>query len=172
MFFRRPLAADASYRLTIVGQSRSGQTTVRLTLGQSKPQWFPAPDGQKIVIFAGNQSVEVVVYSDTPYEYGLQDLRLDVLDVCDDCGQLAPFSGWQVEPYGAVEWRSNAASMTLASPGKPGGLFFRRSMDPRKTYRLRIAGKALSGGTTVRLTIGQSGPAHWSAIAKRRGARC
>ena len=161
LFFRRTLAAEASYRLTIVGQSRSGQTTVRLTVGRSKPQWFPAPNGRKTVTFTGSASVEVVVYGDTPYEYRLQDLALEVCD--DDCAQPAPFGGWQVESFGAVEWTSNAGSMTLASLGQPGGLFFRRAIDPGKTYRLQIAGKALSGGATVRLTLGTSGPTWFRA---------
>lgn len=155
MFFRRTLTAGASYRLTIIGHVRSGQTTVRLTLGQSQPQWFPAPDGQKIMTFIASASVEVVVYSDTPYEYRLQDL---VLEPCDDCARPAVFTGWQVEPYGAVESTSKASSLVLASPGNPGGLFFRKAIDPDKTYRLRIAGKALSGGTTVRLTVGRADP--------------
>lgn len=155
IFFRRTLVAGASYRLTIAGQSLSGQTTVRLTLGQSKPQWFPAPNGEKVVTFAGTQSIEVVVYGDTPYEYRLQDLAIDV---CDDCARPAPFSGWKVEPYGAIEWTSTAGGMALASPGSAGGLFFRRDIAPDETYRLRIAGKARSGSTTIRLTIGQSDP--------------
>ncbi len=155
MFFRSVLLKDASYRLTIAGQSRSGRATVRLMLGRSTPQWLPAPDGQKVFAFTGSESVEVVVYGDTPYGYHLQNLTLEA---CDQCVPPSDFRGWQVEPYGAVEWTSNAGSVRLSSPASASGIFFRRRLDPAKTYRLQLDGHAVSGSTTVRVTTGQRGP--------------
>ena len=155
MFFRSVLLKDTSYRLTIAGQSRSGRATVRVTLDQSTPQWLPAPDGQTVVAFTGSQSVEVVVYGDTPYGYHLQNLTLEA---CDHCVPPSVFGGWQLEPYGAVGWTPNAGSVRLSSAATQGGIFFRRQLDPAKTYRLQLDGHAVSGKTTVRVTIGQSGP--------------
>jgi hypothetical protein len=156
MLFRRSLVSGSSYRLTITGKPLSGQTTVRLTVGQSPPQWLPAPDGQRVVTFTGSgQTLEVVVYSDTPYEYRLDDLTLDA---CDGCVLPAEFRGWKLESYGTAEWAADAISTTLASSAGAGGVYFRRTIDPALTYRLQIAGRELSGVTTVRLTIGKNAP--------------
>ena len=155
MFFRNVLLEDASYRLTIVGQPRSGGATVRLTLGQSKPQWFPAPDGQLAVSLAAGQSVEVVVYSDAPYSYHLRNLELET---CDRCALPSVFRGWQLEPYGALEWTSNLESVSVSGQAPASGMFFRRQLDPEKAYRLQVGGHPVSGDTTLRITTSARGP--------------
>ena len=165
VFFRRTIAADASYRLTIAGQAQSGQTTVRLTLGQSPPQWLPAPDGRRVITFTGSQTIEVVVYSDTPYAYTLQALDLEV---CERCVQPGEFRGWRLESYGTAEWASDASGATLASSAGAGGVFFRQALDPARTYRLQMAGREVSGGTTVRLTVGNVEPRWFRAPSGTR----
>jgi hypothetical protein len=83
MYFRRQIDPSTRYRLTLAGHPMSGQTTVRLTFGNTPPRWLAAPDGAiAIDTTPGQSSIEVIVYSDTPYRYHVDDLRLDECSGC------------------------------------------------------------------------------------------
>ena len=82
VFLRRSLDRDKSYRLTVAGQSIAGQTTVRLTLDQERPQWLPAPHGQSVFTISGRAALELVVYSDTPFTYSVRSVALDECPTC------------------------------------------------------------------------------------------
>ena len=160
LFFRQALGTRNTYRLTIAGHGRVGHTTVRLVFAGATPQWFPAPEGSTTLTVAGSPSIEVVVYSDTPYAYHLDNLQADA---CSDCQTPAAvmagaFSGWATEPFGPVEWTQAQPGIRLGSRAAPGGVIFRRSVDPDKAYRLTIDGQPIAGHTTARLTMGKAGP--------------
>ena len=165
LHFRRELTADTRYRLTVAGTSLSGVTTVRVTADGDNPEWFPAPDGSTGILIGARRALEVVVYSDTPYLYRLHTLQLEE---CADCLKPAEvlaraFQGWQIEPYGSVEWVPVEKAVQLASTAGPGGLAFKQTLTPTETYRVTIDGTPVSGQTTLRFTAGQAGPQWYAA---------
>src|SRR5947208_892451 len=73
------------------------------------------------------------------------------------------------EPYGAATVTSDASGTLI---GAPGGLFYRSTLDPAKTYTVSIDGENVSGGFNLR--VGKDGAFSWLAApkgVKRSGVR-
>ena len=79
------------------------------------------------------------------------------------CSVATPFPEWGVTQYGPVVWARVGRSLQLTSTTAPGGLTFRRLLDRRVTYRLRVAGSQVRGSTVGRLKFGSSEPEWFTA---------
>src|SRR5215471_4246432 len=79
------------------------------------------------------------------------------------CSVATPFPEWRVTRYGPVVSARVGRSLQLTSTAAPGGLTFRRLLDRRVTYRLRVVGSQVHGSTVGRLTFGSAEPEWFTA---------
>jgi hypothetical protein len=162
-FFRKPLDAAKTYKLTVRGRAVSNAATMRLRLGREQPTWLPAPDGEVEFVVARQPSVEALFYADNDFTYQLDGLWIDL---CPDCKTVkdkisivaAVAPQWTVSLFNEPEIQQDAGGATIGSKGTTAGVMFRRPLDPTRTYQLNIVGQQLASATTLRIRLGDTEP--------------
>ena len=76
IYFEYVLSPDRSYRLTINGNTVSGTTGLRIDTDNDMPRWSSALDGTLSVIINGKTKLQVLLYSDSPFEYRLGNITI------------------------------------------------------------------------------------------------
>lgn len=89
VFFTYDLDPDKTYDLSVGGQVIEGDAIMRIQLDGQNPQWYDAPEEAKQWIVEGERSIEVLIYSHSPFEYALTNLSLtDCSGTCATDRQL------------------------------------------------------------------------------------
>ena len=157
-YFRATLEPSKRYRLTVAGHATSGAATFRLTRGDSAPEWLSAPDGARETLLIGVAKVEALIYSDSGFSYRLDRLSLEECASCrteqeraDVATAVAP--GWAAALYREPSLRVDGdGALAIGGDGGPAGIELRRDgLDPRRAYRVTIAGRGGFGAGMLRI---------------------
>jgi hypothetical protein len=77
--------------------------------------------------------------------------------------QVTDVSEWLTSPYQNGKVERNGGESLITTTGVPGGYFFRRTIDPRKKYKLAVVGEPVLKKTTLKLRLGNELPQWVSA---------
>jgi hypothetical protein len=72
------------------------------------------------------------------------------------------FPGWEIKPWGEPIVRRAAKGIVLEARGKPGGLFFKKSLDAETTYRVSVHGRTRRVVPSLRLHADGGGQVYYS----------
>jgi hypothetical protein len=82
LVFRKALNANMIYRVRVKGSQLKGRTTLRITIGKQQPSYGAAPDGDFSRIVSGASAIELLLYGDAAFTYGLQEITIEE---CPNC---------------------------------------------------------------------------------------
>jgi hypothetical protein len=168
-----PVEAGRIYRLSYDMVLRSGNMIIGVqdvakqtwvvqwplkSSGGKEERLFQSPADQINIVIANNNSEDAIselaiaslTLSESSAEVDIKGIPVAVAE---------RFPGWRLEPYNDLMPSSSSSSVTLAGAGNS-GLYFRRDLDPSKTYRLNLEG---AGASALRLRYGDQSPLYHSA---------
>jgi hypothetical protein len=131
VLFKRDIQPTLQYQLVVSG--RGDAFTMRLSRSTEPGQYtyHHAPQGLIALPITGTAHVEVLIYSDAPGAYTVDEISLRSCTAC-----AMEMRSWESPRL----TRSNGA-LQLSVSGAPGGTLYSQALDPGRRYRLRVAGR-------------------------------
>jgi hypothetical protein len=165
LFFTAAPDPAQRYRLVVKGALLRGAATLRLRLDDAAPVYLKAPNGEGQFSIGLAHKIEVLIYSDAAFAYHVGALDLQPCPTCKSKQEILADAGavagdWAVDTFQQPDVSRSADGLHIAASNPPAGLFFRKTLDASKIYRVTMTGARTAGAATLRVTTGGKPPAY------------